>query len=175
MIIAGKAIAGGIPCAVYGMSAEVAQRARAAKEAAPAGHSGIGTTLSGNMLTMALLAANLTQVATPAAFDTMIARQTQLATGMQSLIAKYHLPWSVTQLGARSEFQFCAHSPKNGSEAERAMDDELERAVHLYLLNRGIMITPFHNMTLVCPATTEAHIERYLDVFDACLAECTAS
>ena len=55
------------------------------------------------------------------------------------------------------------------------MDDELERAVHLYLLNRGIMITPFHNMTLVCPATTEAHIERYLDVFDACLAECTAS
>ena len=175
MIIAGKAIAGGIPCAVYGMSAEVAQRARAAKEAAPAGHSGIGTTLSGNMLTMALLAANLTEVATPAAFDTMIARQTQLATGMQSLIAQYRLPWSVTQLGARSEFQFCAHSPKNGSEAERAMDDELERAVHLYLLNRGIMITPFHNMTLVCPATTEAQIERYLDVFEACLAECTAA
>lgn len=98
---------------------------------------------------MALLTTNLTEVATPAAYDTMIARQTQLATGMQSVIAKYHLPWSETQLGARSEFQFCVHSPKNGSEAERAMNDELERVMHLYLLNRGIMITPFHNMTLV--------------------------
>ena len=175
MLVAGKAIAGGIPCAVYGMSAEVAQRARQAKETAPAGHSGIGTTLSGNMLTMALLATNLTEVATPAAFDQMIERQTQLATGMQRIIQKYQLPWSVTQLGTRSEFQFCAEPPKNGSEAERAMDDALERAIHLYLLNRGIMITPFHNMTLVCPETTEAHIQRYLDVFDTCLAECIAA
>jgi glutamate-1-semialdehyde 2,1-aminomutase len=174
MIVAGKAIAGGIPCAVYGMSENVAQRARAAKEAAPAGHSGIGTTLSGNMLTMALLATNLTEVATETAFNTMIARQTQLAAGMQKIIDQHELPWNVTQLGARSEFQFCPVSPRNGSEAELAMDDALERAVHLYLLNRGIMITPFHNMTLVCPDTSEAHIEQFLGAFAACLGELTA-
>ena len=174
MLVAGKAIAGGIPCAVYGMSAELAQRARETKEAAPAGHSGIGTTLSGNMLSMALLATNLTEVATREAFAIMLARQTQLCDGMRALIAKYQLPWSVTQLGARSEFQFCKHHPLNGSEAERAMDDALEYLIHLYLLNRGIMITPFHNMTLVCPQTTEAHIRDYLNVFDACLAECAA-
>ena len=174
MIVAGKAIAGGIPCAVYGMSENVAQRARAAKEAAPAGHSGIGTTLSGNMLTMALLATNLTEVATETAFNTMIARQTQLADGMQKIIDQHELPWNVTQLGARSEFQFCPVSPRNGSEAELAMDDALERAVHLYLLNRGIMITPFHNMTLVCPDTSEAHIEQFLGAFAACLGELTA-
>ena len=174
MIVAGKAIAGGIPCAVYGMSEEVAQRARAAKEAAPAGHSGIGTTLSGNMLTMALLATNLNEVATESAFANMIARQTQLSNGMQSIIERHQLPWNVTQLGARSEFQFCPTSPRNGSEAELAMDDGLERAVHLYLLNRGIMITPFHNMTLVCPDTSEAHIERFLGAFARCLGELTA-
>ena len=174
MIVAGKAIAGGIPCAVYGMSESVAKRARAAKEAAPAGHSGIGTTLSGNMLTMALLATNLNEVATESAFNTMIARQTQLANGMQKLIDQHQLPWNVTQLGARSEFQFCPVSPRNGSEAELAMDDALERAVHLYLLNRGIMITPFHNMTLVCPDTSEAHIEQFLGAFAACLNELTA-
>lgn len=174
MIVAGKAISGGIPCAVYGMSENVAQRARAAKEAAPAGHSGIGTTLSGNMLTMALLATNLTEVATETAFNTMIARQTQLAAGMQKIIDQHELPWNVTQLGARSEFQFCPVSPRNGSEAELAMDDALERAVHLYLLNRGIMITPFHNMTLVCPDTSEAHIEQFLGAFSACLGELTA-
>lgn len=169
MIVAGKAIAGGIPCAVYGMSADIAQRARAAKEAAPAGHSGIGTTLSGNMLTMALLATNLEQVATQSAFDCMLERQTQLAQGMSELILIRALPWSVTQLGARSEFQFCPQSPRNGSQAEEAMDDALERAVHLYLLNRGIMITPFHNMTLVCPSTTPEHIAHYLNAFESCL------
>lgn len=169
MIVVGKAIAGGIPCAVYGMSASVAQRARRAKETAPPGHSGIGTTLSGNMLTMALLAKNLTEVATTAAFDTMLSRQTELTVGLRNTIAQYQLPWSVTQLGARSEFQFCTIPPTNGSEAELAMDDLLERAIHLYLLNRGIMMTPFHNMTLVCPATTSAHIQQFLQVFDACL------
>ena len=174
MVVAGKAIAGGLPCAVYGMSAEVAARMRAAKEAAPAGHSGIGTTLSGNMLTMALLATNLTEVATPEAFVHFIAQQSKLSAGLRASIAKHHLPWSVTQLGARSEFQFCATSPNNGPEAEAAMDAELEQAVHLYLLNRGIMITPFHNMTLVCPDTSDADIEKFLTAFDECLTELTA-
>ncbi|TDR29095.1 aspartate aminotransferase family protein [Hydromonas duriensis] len=171
MVVAGKAIAGGLPCAVYGMSAVIAQRMREAKESAPPGHSGIGTTLSGNMLTMALLATNLTEVATPKAFEHIINQQNKLSTGLRSIIKQHNLPWSVTQLGARSEFQFCPTSPKNGSEAEAAMDAELEQAIHLYLLNRGIMITPFHNMTLVCPDTRDEDIEHFLNVFNECLTE----
>ena len=175
MIVAGKAIAGGLPCAVYGMSAEVAARMRAAKEAAPAGHSGIGTTLSGNMITMSLLATNLTQVATPSAFDQIIGQQSKLSTGLRSIISKYNLPWNVTQLGARSELQFCAEYPRNGTEAEAAMDAELEQAIHLYLLNRGVMITPFHNMTLVCPDTSDADIEKFISTFELCVTELLAA
>ena len=171
MLVAGKAIAGGLPCAVYGMTESIAQRMRAAKEAAPAGHSGIGTTLSGNMLTMALLATNLTEVATKEAFSQIIAQQSKLSAGLRDTIDRYNLPWSVTQLGARSEFQFCATSPRNGSEAEAAMDAALEQTIHLYLLNRGIMITPFHNMTLVCPETSDADIEQFLNAFEACIKE----
>jgi len=171
IIVAGKAIAGGLPCAVYGMSAEVAAKMRAAKEAAPPGHSGIGTTLSGNMITMSLLATNLTEVATKDAFEQIIAQQTKLSDGLRAVIARYNLPWNVTQLGARSEFQFCPESPKNGKEAEAAMDAELEQAVHLYLLNRGVMITPFHNMTLVCPDTSDADIEKFLAAFESCVKE----
>ena len=169
MLVAGKAIAGGLPCAVYGMSEKIAQRMRTAKETAPPGHSGIGTTLSGNMLTMALLATNLTEVATKDAFSQIIVQQCKLSAGLRDIIDRYDLPWSVTQLGARSEFQFCTTSPKNGSEAEAAMDAELEQAIHLYLLNRGIMITPFHNMTLVCPEPSDADIEQFLTAFESCV------
>ena len=171
MLVAGKAIAGGLPCAVYGMSESIAQRMRTAKEIAPPGHSGIGTTLSGNMLTMALLATNLTEVATKEAFNQIIAQQSKLSAGLRDIIDRCALPWSVTQLGARSEFQFCTTSPKNGSEAETAMDAELEQAIHLYLLNRGVMITPFHNMTLVCPETSDADIEQFLMAFESCVKE----
>ena len=171
MLVAGKAIAGGLPCAVYGMSENVAQRMRTAKETAPPGHSGIGTTLSGNMLTMALLATNLTEVATKEAFNQIIAQQSKLSAGLRDIIDRCALPWTVTQLGARSEFQFCTSSPKNGSEAETAMDAELEQAIHLYLLNRGVMITPFHNMTLVCPETSDADIEQFLMAFESCVKE----
>jgi glutamate-1-semialdehyde 2,1-aminomutase len=171
LIVAGKAIAGGLPCAVYGMSAKVAAKMRAAKESAPAGHSGIGTTLSGNMITMSLLATNLTEVATKDAFKQIIAQQTKLSDGLRAVIARYNLPWNVTQLGARSEFQFCPESPRNGKEAEAAMDAELEQAVHLYLLNRGVMITPFHNMTLVCPDTSDADIQKFLTSFESCVKE----
>lgn len=170
-IVAGKAIAGGLPCAVYGMSEAVAQRMRSAKESAPAGHSGIGTTLSGNMITMALLAVNLNEVATPAAFEQIIAQQTKLSNGLRAVIARHQLPWSVTQLGARSEFQFCTTPPTTGKQAESAMDAELEQVMHLYLLNRGVMITPFHNMTLVCPDTSDADIGKFIAAFEACVIE----
>ena len=37
--------------------------------------------------------------------------------------------------------------------------------IHLYALNRGILLTPFHNMALMSPATTEADVDRHTEVF----------
>ncbi|WP_374563031.1 aspartate aminotransferase family protein [Ideonella sp.] len=173
-VVVGKPLGGGMPCAAYGFSAELAARAEAAKRAAPPGHSGIGTTLTANLLAMAAMRATLTELMTPAVFATLHARCTRLAEGLRAAIARHRLPWCVTQVGARCEFQFCATPPRNGSEAGAAMDDALEQALHLFLLNRGVMITPFHNMMLVCPDTTDADIDRLLAAFDDALATLTA-
>jgi glutamate-1-semialdehyde 2,1-aminomutase len=165
-VVVGKALGGGMPCAAYGFSAELAALAEAAKRAAPPGHSGIGTTLTANLLAMAAMRAALTELMTPAIFATLHARCTRLAAGLRALIARHGLPWCVTQVGARCEFQFTVTPPRNGSEAGAAMDPELEQALHLALLNRGVMITPFHNMMLVCPDTTDADVDRLLAAFD---------
>jgi glutamate-1-semialdehyde 2,1-aminomutase len=161
-IVLGKPVGGGVPCAVYGMSADLAERAVKAKQDAPPGHSGIGTTLTGNMLAMAAMRAALTEVITPAAYDHMLPLAERLAEGIRSLIAQHGLPWCVTQVGARTEFQFTPTPPQNGTEADGILDGELEHLIHLGLLNRGVMITPFHNMMLVCPQTTEADVDRLL-------------
>jgi glutamate-1-semialdehyde 2,1-aminomutase len=174
LLVVGKAIAGGLPCAVYGFTADVADRMVRAKAAAPPGHSGIGTTLSGNPLTLAALRANLSEVMTEAAYARMLPLAEHLAQGLRAVIAEFALPWSVTQIGARAEFQFRATPPRNGREAEAAFDAPLERAIHLYLLNRGVLITPFHNMTLVCPETGTDAVEHLVGAFTACLAELTA-
>lgn len=169
-LVLGKPVGGGMPCAVYGMSAVLAERAVKAKQDAPPGHSGIGTTLTGNMLAMAAMRASLTEVMTPAAYDHMLALARQLADGIRQLIARYRLPWCVTQVGARTEFQFCPTPPSNGSEADRVLDGELEHLIHLGLLNRGVMITPFHNMMLVCPQTTVDHVAQLLGALDEVLS-----
>jgi glutamate-1-semialdehyde 2,1-aminomutase len=161
-IVLGKPVGGGVPCAVYGMSADLAERAVKAKQDAPPGHSGIGTTLTGNMLAMAAIRAALTEVITPAAFAHMLPLAERLAEGIRSLIAQHGLPWCVTQVGARTEFQFTPTPPQNGTEADGILDGELEHLIHLGLLNRGVMITPFHNMMLVCPQTTAADVDRLL-------------
>ena len=165
-LVLGKPVGGGVPCAVYGMSAELAARAVKAKQDAPPGHSGIGTTLTGNMLAMAAMHATLTEVMTPAAYDHMLGLAGQLAEGIRHIVARHQLPWCVTQVGARTEFQFSARPPRNGSEAERMLDPELEHLIHLGLLNRGVMITPFHNMMLVCPQTTVDHVAQLLGALD---------
>jgi glutamate-1-semialdehyde 2,1-aminomutase len=170
-LVIGKPIAGGLPCAVYGFSAEMAERMRKAKNAAPPGHSGIGTTLSGNALSLAALRANLAEVMTPSAYQRMLPLAERLAAGLRAAIHCHDLPWCVTQIGARCEFQFRHQPPQNGSEAEAAFDPLLERALHLYLLNRGVLITPFHNMTLVCPETSANDVDRLLNAFDRCLDE----
>ena len=171
MLVVGKPIAGGVPCAVYGFSAELAERAKQAKLNAPPGHSGIGTTLTANMLAMHAMRATLAEVATDAAYAHMFELAARLATGLEQAIAKHELPWCVTRIGARTEFQFAPTPPRNGTIAGAQLDSELEHIVHLYLLNRGVLITPFHNMMLVCPQTTADDVDRLVAQFDACLGE----
>jgi len=172
-LVLGKPVAGGVPSAVYGMSAALAARAVQAKQDAPPGHSGIGTTLTGNMLAMAAMRATLTEVMTPAAYAHMLALAQQLADGLRRVIAEHRLAWCVTQVGARVEFQFAPQPPRNGTEAGHMLDPALEHLIHLGLLNRGVLITPFHNMLLVSPATTHAHIAQLLGSLDEVLGAIT--
>lgn len=174
-IVLGKPVGGGVPCAVYGFSAEWARRVVQAKHDAPPGHSGIGTTLSGNLLAMAAMRATLGELMTEPVYAAMLTTASALAEGLREVIARHRLPWCVTQLGARTEFQFRATPPRNGSEAGAALDPELEHLIHLALLNRGVLITPFHNMMLVCPATTAADVQRLLVAFDQVLARIVAA
>ncbi|MCW5644633.1 MAG: aspartate aminotransferase family protein [Rhodoferax sp.] len=172
-LVLGKPVGGGIPCAVYGMSGPLAESAMRAKRDAPPGHSGIGTTLTGNMLAMAAMRAALTAVMTDAAYAHMLARAATLAEGLRALFAARQLPWCVTQVGARIEFQFCALPPRNGGEAGRVLDAELEHLIHLGLLNRDVMITPFHNMMLVCPHTTDDQVQQLLRALGQVLDQIT--
>ncbi|MEN3032453.1 aspartate aminotransferase family protein [Chromobacterium amazonense] len=166
LLVLGKPLAGGLPAAAYGFSAELAARAQQAKRDAPAGHSGIGTTLSANRLSCAAMRANLAEVMTDDAYQIMFERAAQLERGLRELFVRFDLPWCVTRLGARCEFQFVPRLPRNGSEAAAEQDAELEQSIHLYLLNRGLLITPFHNMLLLSPHTTAQDVDRLLAVFD---------
>ncbi len=169
----GKPIAGGIPCAVYGFTAEVADRIREATPAVDHGHTGIGTTLSANALSLRLMRVNLEEVMTPAAYAHMEKLSASLADGLAKIVRQHKLPWHVTRVGARAEFVFTAKPPRNGSEAEAGLIAPLERTIHLYLINRGVMIAPFHNMTLCCPATSPADLAKLHGAFAECLDELT--
>lgn len=171
LFVLGKPVGGGVPCAVYGFSAELAERAQRAKREAPPGHSGIGTTLTANALALAAIRATLGEVMTDAAYAHMFEVAERIAAGLERAIAEHGLPWCVTRLGARTEFQFSPQPPRNGTEADRRLDPELEQILHLYLLNRGILITPFHNMILACPQTSAEDAERLVAHFAACLDE----
>ena len=168
-IVIGKPIAGGLPAAAYGFSKSMASRMKFAKDAAPSGHSGIGTTLSGNMMTLAVIHATLTEVATPDAYAHMLGLAESLERQLGELLKSYALPWCITRLGARLELQFCATAPINATQARAVQNEVLEHAIHLFLLNRGVLLTPFHNMMLVCPATSQADIGQLLRVFAECL------
>jgi glutamate-1-semialdehyde 2,1-aminomutase len=167
LFVLGKPVAGGIPASVWGFTDEVAARLTAARSQMPPGHSGMGTTLSANALSLAAMRANLEHVMTDAAYASMEAGAERLAAGLGAVIEQYRLPWHVVRVGARVEF-ICAPGPlRNGSEAEAAHAPALERVIHLGLLNRGCLIAPFHNMMLVCPATTTAQIDALSAAFDA--------
>jgi glutamate-1-semialdehyde 2,1-aminomutase len=161
----GKPIAGGVPAGVYGLSAEVADRIARSTTVEESDTGGIGGTLAGNALSFAAMRAALERVLTDAAYARTIPLARRFVEGVESVLVSHGLPWHVTQLGCRAEYAFRPTAPRNGSEAAAAMDPELESYMHLAGSNRGILMTPFHNMALMCPETTEADVDRHTDVF----------
>ncbi|MBL7257528.1 transaminase [Paractinoplanes lichenicola] len=170
----GKAIAGGIPIGAYGLSEALAGTLLARTDLDLVDMGGVGGTLAGNPVSTAAARACLEQVLTEQAFEGMIATATGFATGLRKIIETYGLPWSVSQLGARVEYRFADPAPRNGTESAAAADAELEDFLHTYLANRGVLLTPFHNMVLMAPQTTTADVERHHAIFSDALSELTA-
>lgn len=162
----GKAIAGGVPAAVWGVTKEVAARMDEAQRRAGAGSSGIGTTLSGNALSLAAMKAMLAEVMTDEAYERMLAGADTLVAGLEGVIARRSLPWCVVRVGARVELVFAAQPPRNARAMRQTLDHALLEAFHLYLINRGVLIAPFHNMMLVSPVTSAAQIDRLVCAVD---------
>jgi glutamate-1-semialdehyde 2,1-aminomutase len=164
-LVFGKPIAGGVPGAAYGFSAEVAQCILERQNLEDCDTGGIGGTLAGNALSLAAMRATLQKVLTKEAFDRMIPMAERWTEGVARAIAEFDLPWTVTRLGCRAEYLFAPQTPRNGTEAHDAMDFELERFMHLYAMNRGILLTPFHNMALMSPVTSKEDIDQHTKVF----------
>jgi glutamate-1-semialdehyde 2,1-aminomutase len=169
MATVGKAIAGGIPAGAYGLAAELAERILARDDADLVDTGGVGGTLAGNALSSAAARATLEQVLTEAAFERMIALATSFTEGVRATLESRGVPWSIVQLGARAEVRFTAPPPVDGGQSAAAGDPDLDDYLHLYLHNRGILLTPFHNMALICPATTQADVDLHTEVFAACV------
>ena len=165
IVTIGKSIGGGIPIGAFGVSAELATQIEAQADADLEDTGGVGGTLAGNALSSAAARATLGEVLTDEAFARMIELATHLREGVESTIDEHDLPWSVVQLGARAEYRFAQPAPRSGNESVAAEDAELDEFLHLYTLNRGVLMTPFHNMALICPATTTPDVERHNEVF----------
>jgi glutamate-1-semialdehyde 2,1-aminomutase len=180
MLVLGKAIAGGIPAATFGLSQATAEQVwQVLPPVHPtvrqSAHAGMGGTLAGNALTVAVMRAVLSQVLTEPAFEHMIALAQRLQDGVNDSIARHQLPWHATRLGARVETLLALNPPRNASEVRQHRDADMEALLHLYLMNRGVLITPFHNMMLCCPGTTQADVDQHNAVFDQWLnALCAA-
>ena len=174
LTVLGKPVAGGVPASVWGMSEETASRYAAYNRGKEPGYSGMGTTLSANPLQFATMRATLEEVMTAENYAHMERLAGKLAAGLAAAIKRYHLPWHVMRVGARVEF-ICAPGPLgNGAEAESAHAPELEAAVHVALVNRGVLIAPFHNMMLISPVTTAAQVKRLVAAFTEVAARLAA-
>ncbi|HEX9122636.1 MAG TPA: aspartate aminotransferase family protein [Actinomycetota bacterium] len=170
----GKPLASGVPAACYGMSEEAAEKANAYMRTLPTTDvGGVGGTLSGNALSLAAMRATLEHVLTDEAFERMIGLGARWTDGVKAAIERRGLPWEVQRLGCRAEYWFCPSPPRTGGEAAESDDHELARFTHLYALNRGILLTPFHNMALMSPATTAEDVDRHSAVFDEMCGELT--
>ena len=164
-LVVGKAVAGGWPCALYGVQAPLAEKMMLAKRAAPEGHSGIGTTLTGGLLTIKALRSALRHLHQADCYHHMVGVCDTLSQGLRSLILQANMPWTVTQLGARLELQFFPQPARNAQEIRQGECVELEQFLHLFMINRGFVLTPFHNMMLCAPTTTQSDVARFLSVF----------
>jgi len=165
-LVVGKSIAGGIPVAVYGFTEAISEAMNSTfANTFQTSQMGIGGTLSGNAFALRAMQANLAEVATPAAFDNMISTCNLVADGLEAAIVRADLPWTVTRCGARCELQYLSEAPRNGTESHDALDWKLIEHSHLFLLNRDVMITPFHNMMLCSPETTRSDADRLVEVF----------
>ncbi len=171
----GKSIGGGVPIGAYGFTEEVGRRVREHTIPVAADVGGVGGTLAGNALSLAAARATLAEVLTDEAFEHMIALGERFESAVAATIAEHSLPWSVTRLGCRAEYMFRPTPPRTGGEAAAALDEELDALLHLYMLNRGILLTPFHMMALMSPATTEAHVDRHSEAFAEAAAELTGA
>jgi len=177
IFVIGKSIGGGIPSGAYGLSADIARRVGEFSDSGEADIvdvGGVGGTLAGNALSTAAMRATLMEVLTDAAFEQMIALCDDYTAGVQAAIDAHGLPWSISQLGARAEYRFTYPAPRSGSESAAAADDDLDEFVHLWLLNRGVLITPFHNMALMGPNTTAEQVARHTELFAEMAAELAA-
>ena len=171
----GKSIAGGVPIGAYGFTEEVGRRVADHTVPVAADVGGVGGTLAGNALSLAAARATLAEVLTEDAFEHMIALGERFERAVSATISEHSLPWSVTRLGCRVEYMFSPSPPQTGGEAAAALDEELDALLHLYMLNRGILLTPFHMMALMSPATTEAHVDRHSEAFAEATAELSRS
>jgi len=167
----GKPVGSGVPAAAYGISQEVADRVLDKVKGEGSDESGIGGTLSGNALALAAMRATLQHVITKRAYERMIPLAERFEEGVNAAIQSFGLPWHVVRLGTRVEYRFRPAPPRNGGEAETAKDPELDRYMHLYALNRGILMTPFHNMALISPYTTRGDVDRHTEVFVSSVKE----
>ena len=164
-LVFGKPIGGGVPGATYGFTQAVADAIAARQNLEDCDVGGIGGTLAGNALSLAAMHATLEKVLTQQAFDRMIPLAERWTAGVEQAIPEFDVPWHVSRLGCRAEYLFSRDRPRNGSQAHDAMDFELERFMHLFAMNRGILLTPFHNMALMSPATQQEDIDRHTKVF----------
>jgi glutamate-1-semialdehyde 2,1-aminomutase len=171
IVTIGKSLGAGVPVGAYGVSQAVLERIEGDDEADYFDWGGVGGTLAGNALSLAATRATLAEVLTDEAFAAMTELATRYREGVEAAIARHGVPWCVVQLGARAEYHFYPEPPVSGGQAEAMIDDELDDYLHLYTLNRGIVMTPFHNMALMCPATTVADVDRHSELFDSALAE----
>jgi glutamate-1-semialdehyde 2,1-aminomutase len=167
----GKAIGGGIPTGTFGMTQEVSDAIAAKTEREVIDTGGIGGTLAGNALSLAAMRATLTEVLTEENFKKMIALGNRWCDGVDAAIKEFGLNWHCNRLGARGEYLFQSKAARTGREAAAASDFELEQYIHLRLLNDGFLLTPFHNMALMSPYTTEKDVDAHSVAFRAMCSE----
>jgi glutamate-1-semialdehyde 2,1-aminomutase len=165
IVVIGKTIGGGIPSAAYGFTPEVAAAIHRSLEVVASDVGGVGGTLAGYALSLAATRATLGEVLTDAAFARMIPLAERWEAGVNDVLRSRGVPWHVTRLGARAEYHFMPDPPRTGAEQWAHGDADLERFLHLWAMNRRILMTPFHNMALMSPATTESDVDRHTEVF----------